>query len=129
MLRILGLEKVSLLAADAKLGAFLSIFPTTKLQLNATYRSTMLTVQGRSLPFYFVNAGFKQELFKWKASLTLTISDIFNTIRWQTIIDTPYLYQKVSRKRKSQIVYLGFSYRFGLSGKKNGEEFLFDDRL
>ncbi|MEO6130285.1 MAG: outer membrane beta-barrel family protein, partial [Saprospiraceae bacterium] len=122
-------ENKSLVAADTKLAAYLSILPTTKLQFNATYRSSLLTAQGRSLPLYFLNAGLKQDLFKKKASLTLTVSDIFNTQRWQYIIDTPQLYQKVIRKRKSQIIYLGFSYRFGISSKDGGEELIFDNRL
>lgn len=119
----------SLLSADTKLSAAINILPLTKMQINATYRTEMLRPQGRSLPFYFVNAGIKQELFKRKASLSLSVSDIFNTMRWQYIIDTPELYQKVSRKRKSQIVYLGFAYRFGISTRKNNEELLFDERL
>jgi len=122
-------EDKSIISADTKLAAFLNIFSSTKFQLNTSYRSTMLTAQGWSLPVYFLNAGLKQDLFKKKASLTLTVSDVFNTMKWHYIIDTPLLYQKVTRKRKSQIVYLGFSYRFGISPKKASEELIFDDKM
>ena len=119
----------NILSANAKLAAYINIFPTTRFQANANYRSGMLTAQGRSLPFYFINLGVRQELFGKKASLTVTVSDIFNTMKWQNIIDTPFLYQEVVRKRKSRIIYFGFSYRFGFGNKKDGEEMLFDDRI
>lgn len=122
-------ENKSIVSNDTKLAAFINVLPSTKFQLNATYRSAMLTTQGESLPLYFINAGLRQDLFRKKASLTLTVSDIFNTMKWRYIIDTPLLYQEVIRKRKSQIVYLGFSYRFGIGNKKNGEELIFDNRM
>lgn len=119
----------SVVTADHKLAANFNFLTDTRLQVNANYRGAGLIAQGRSLPLYFINAGLKQDLFKKHASLTLTISDIFNTMRWKYIIDTPELYQEVTRKRKSQVVYLGFSYRFGFANKKSEEEMLFDDRL
>ena len=122
-------ENKSTVATDTKLAVYLQMFPSTRLQLNSTFRSSLLTSQGRSLPVYFVNAGLKQDLFKKKASLSITVSDVFNSLRWQYIIDTPLLYQKVTRKRKSQVVYLGFTYHFGFSNKKNGEELIFDTKM
>ncbi len=122
-------EEKNIVSMDTKLAAYINMLTATKLQLNATYRSAMLTAQGQSLPVYFLNVGLRQELFKRRASLTLTLSDVFNTMRWRYTIDTPLLFQEVTRKRKSQIAYLGFSWRFGISGKKNGEELLFEDRL
>jgi outer membrane receptor protein involved in Fe transport len=121
-------ETRSQFSLDTKLAAFFSLPTSTRFQFNATFRSSMLTEQGHSLPVFFLNAGVKQELFHKKAAVTLTLSDVFNTQRWRYVIDSPLLYQEVSRKRKSQIVYLGFSYRFGISTKKE-EELMFDDKL
>ena len=114
---------------DSKLNATFNLSSKTKLQLNANYRSVTLTAQGKSLSLYFLNAGMKQELFKNKASLTLTVSDIFNTMRWEYTIDTDKLYQKESRKRKSQIIYVGFVWRFGFTSKKSNDELQFDNKL
>ena len=114
---------------DSKLNAIFNLTAKTKLQLNANYRSAMLTAQGKSLPLYFVNAGMKQELFKNKASLTLTFSDIFNSMRWEYAIDTVKLYQKESRKRKSQLIYVSFVWRFGFTSKKSNDELQFDNKL
>ncbi len=122
-------DQQSMVSSESKLAAYIDATSTTRLQLNANYRSSMLTSQGKSLPVYFLNAGFRQDIFKRKASLTLTLSDIFNTMKWEYIIDTPELYQKVTRKRKSQIFYVGFVYRFGITTKKSEEELMFEDRM
>lgn len=121
--------KKSTLSSEVKLAAGWSLTPRTKLQANATYRSAFLTAQGKSLPNYFLNAGLRQDVFKKKASLTLTFSDVFNTMRWAWEIDTPTFQQKVTRKRRSQILYLGFIWRFGVSGKKAGDDLMFEDKM
>ncbi|MGB4848099.1 MAG: TonB-dependent receptor, partial [Saprospiraceae bacterium] len=70
----IGYEERTSISSDTKLAAYFNVFKSTKIQFNATYRSSTLTAQGKLLPVYFVNAGFRQELFHNKCSLTLTIS-------------------------------------------------------
>ncbi len=122
-------ENKSAISGDLKLGANLNLTKSTVLQLNANYRSEELSPQGRELPMYYLNLGLRQDLLKNKASLLLAVSDIFNTMRWQSEIDTPVLYEKATRKRQSQIIYLGFTYRFGKASKKGPEDIKFDDRM
>jgi len=110
-----------------KLGTNINITNSTALQVNANYRSSELTPQGKNLPGYSINIGMRQNLFKERASLLLTVSDVFNTLKWESEINTPVLYQKTAGKRKSQIIYLGFTYRFGKSGKKSNDELKFDE--
>jgi outer membrane receptor protein involved in Fe transport len=117
------------IAANVKLGANINVSKTTMLQINSSYRSSMLTPQGKYLPSFILNAGMRQDLFKRKASVSLIVSDMFNTLNWTNIIDTPAMYQKVVSKRKSRIIYLGFSYRFGKSTIKVNEDLKFDERL
>ncbi|MDD5570836.1 MAG: TonB-dependent receptor [Bacteroidales bacterium] len=119
----------STITGNFKLGATINITKTTAMQINANYFSAGLTPQGKYLPRYYLNTGLRQNLFKNKASLLLTVSDVFNTMRWVGEISTPELYQKTTGKRKSQIIYLGFTYRFGKSNKKNGEELKFDEKM
>ena len=77
-----------------------------------------------------MNLGFRQELLKKKASVVLTVSDLFNSLTNNTLIDTPELYQKVIRKRSARMVYVGFSYTFGKQLKKAKETQLkFDNQL
>jgi outer membrane receptor protein involved in Fe transport len=122
-------DKKSTFSWDTKLGADIHISNSLLLQLNAYYRSARISAQGNSNPTFYVNTGLRQELLQHRTSVVLTVSDVFNTLNRVTIIDTPELYQKSSRKRNSQIIYLGFTYRFGKSAKKQTEELKYDDSI
>ncbi len=119
-------DKITTISGTAKLGANISITPTTALQLNANYRSPVLTPQGKYLSSFVLSLGFRQDLFKKRASLLVSVSDVFNSLRWTSVIDTPELYQKTNGKRKSQIIYIGFSYKFGRANKK-ADDIRFDE--
>ena len=119
-------DKITTISGTAKLGANISITPTTALQLNANYRSPVLTPQGKYLSSFVLSLGFRQDLFKKRASLLVSVSDVFNSLRWTSVIDTPELYQKTNSKRKSQIIYIGFSYKFGRISKK-ADDIRFDE--
>lgn len=118
----------SAISGNMKLGTNINLTKSTIMQLNANYRLTELTPQGRYLPGYSINTGLRQEFWKGKAALLLTVSDVFNTMRWRSEIETPPLFQRTTGKRKSQIVYLGFTYRFGKANKKSVEELKFDEQ-
>jgi outer membrane receptor protein involved in Fe transport len=115
---------------DAKLAANFTITKTTFAQLNAYYRSGRLTPQGYFEPIPLVNLGFRQDLFKKRASVSFTISDVFSSVEWESITDTPYLYQKTTYGRNTQIFYLGFTYRFGKKFQKSKlEDMTFEDEI
>lgn len=118
----------STLSWNAKLAANLHVTDSNLIQVNAYYRSARLTPQGDTLPLFLLNLGMRQELFHKKASLTLTVSDVFNSLKWTRRIDTPILYEKATSKRNSQIIYLGFTWRFGNSTKEK-DEFKFEDTI
>ncbi|MBA3704768.1 MAG: TonB-dependent receptor, partial [Bacteroidetes bacterium] len=122
-------EKKSAFSYTAKLGANINLTTSTVMQINTNYRSTQLTPQGRYLPTFTLNAGMRQDIFKKKVSILLTVSDVFNTLRWTSEINTPVLSQKITSKRTSQIFYLGFTYRFGKATKAPAEELKFDDKM
>jgi hypothetical protein len=74
--------------------------------------------------------GFRHEFLKKKAALLFTVSDLFNTLRNNSVLDTPELYQKVIRRRSARMVFAGFSYTFGKQLKKSKENALkFDNQL
>jgi outer membrane receptor protein involved in Fe transport len=105
-----------------------TITKKTLFQLNSFYQSSTITAQGKMLPRFALNMGVRQD-FK-KCSITLAISDILHTLNYSSLIDTPWLYQKIVKKRQSQIIYLGLSYRFGISGKKTKVENLkYEDKF
>jgi hypothetical protein len=77
-----------------------------------------------------MNIGARQNLFKNKLSVTCTLADIFKTLEQRTFIETPYFIQNSYNRRDAQVFYLGVSWRFGKSGKKQQEEKLqFDNNL
>ena len=41
----------------------------------------------------------------------LTISDLFNSLKEATVLDTPLLRQEIVRRRSARIVYLGFVHQ------------------
>ena len=115
---------------DAKLAANFSITKSTFFQLNAYYRSSRLTPQGMFEPVPLLNLGLRQDLWKKRASLTLTMSDVFSSVEWESTADTPILYQKTTYGRNQTIIYLGFTYRFGKRfQKKKAEEIQFEDEI
>ncbi len=122
-------DKRSNLTWNSKLAANLNITPTTFAQVNAYYRSSRITVQGESRPLFLLNLGMRQDIFRKRASLILTVSDVFASLKWERIIDTPELYRRRDYTRNKQIVYLGFSYRFGQAFKTEKKELNFVDEI
>jgi outer membrane receptor protein involved in Fe transport len=107
---------------NVNMNANTKITKTTIIQVNSNYTSTRLTPQGKMLPTFFVNMGVRQYLWKRKASLILTVSDVFNTLRNNTELNTPILYDKIIRRRSPRIIYTGFVFNFGKSNDKQKEE-------
>jgi len=100
------------------------------VQFNSNYVSEKLTPQGRQLPSFVMNMGFRQEFLKKKAAFIITVSDVFNTLKNNSEVDTPELYQHVIRRRSARMVYAGVSYTFGKQLKKSKENTLkFDNQL
>jgi outer membrane receptor protein involved in Fe transport len=116
----------SIISWSANLSAGINLSKSSVLQMTSNYIAESLKPQGKQLPSFFVNTGFKQELFKRKLALIVTVSDVFNTLKNRTIIDTPQLYEKIVRRRSARIIYAGFTYTFGNHKKK---EFEYDNKL
>jgi outer membrane receptor protein involved in Fe transport len=102
-----------------------STFPLTKtlmLQVSANYRSARLAPQGKTYPSFVFNAGMRQDLFKNKLSITLTGSDLFNSLREKSLLETTAFQQISIGRRDGRIIYLGLSYRFGVIKKVKEEK-------
>lgn len=117
----------SIIAWSANMSAGINLSKSTVLQITSSYSAENLTPQGRQLPSFVFNTGFKQEFLNRKLVLIATVSDVFNSLKNRTIIDTPELYEKIIRRRSARIIYLGVTYTFGNQKKK--KEIEYDDRL
>jgi outer membrane receptor protein involved in Fe transport len=125
-------KKKSIIAWSANLNGSLYLTKSTFWQLTSNYQAERLTPQGRPLPSFVLNTGFKQEVFHKKGAFILTISDVLNSMRSNTLIDTPELYEKAIRKRSARVVYIGFTYLFGNANnnkKDKDNQLKFDNQL
>jgi outer membrane receptor protein involved in Fe transport len=105
-----------------------NITKTTMFQVNSNYRSLRLTPQGQSAPSYAINCGVRQDLFNERVSLVLTVSDIFNSMKFKNTLDTPGLYDYSVRSRDGRIAFFGVTYHFGKSQQKK-DKMEYDDSL
>ena len=117
----------SIITWSANLSAGINLSKSTVLQITSSYSAESLTPQGRQLPSFVINTGFKKEFLNRKLVLIATVSDVFNSLKNRTIIDTPELYEKTIRTRSARIIYAGVTYSFGNQKKK--KEIEYDNKL
>jgi len=113
----------SSISGNFKGNSLLKIAKNTSVQLNAYYYFPSITPQGSREPFYYFNIGLKQNLFKNKASLTLTGTDVFHTYKIKYNIESKELNQYTTINRKYPVFYLGFVWRFNSYKEKDKIEF------
>lgn len=114
----------------AKVGLTWRLTPATQLQLNTKYATARLTPQGEQRPMFVANAGLRHDLWQKQAALVLTVSDLFNSLKNENIVNTPLLHEDIVLRRSSRIIYLGVTYNFGQPGKKSKDDALkFDNSL
>jgi hypothetical protein len=118
----------SIITWSANVSTGINLSKSSVIQITSSYVGENLTPQGRQLPSFVINSGFKQEFFNRKLVLIATVSDIFNTLRSSSIIDTPQLYEKITRRRSARIIYAGIMYTFG-NQKKKKKDIEFDNKL
>ena len=115
---------------SAKLGATVHAAKNTLLQLNTNYASARLTPQGSRRPVFVANLGLRQDFLQKKLALVLTVSDLFNSLKESSLLDTPVLHEEITRRRSARITYVGFIYNFGQPAKKSKDDALkFDNQL
>ena len=117
------------IAWDAKLNLNFDVSKTTLVQLNTNYTAKRLTPQGYRYPTYLANVGLRHNFKDRKMAFVLSVSDIFNSLKERTLVDTPTLRQEITRRRSSRILYAGFIYNFGKPAKKSKDDLQFDNAL
>lgn len=98
-----------------KLNSNMKLPADFSVQLSGQYNAPIATPQGTIKRFGSMDIGIKKDFLKKKnASVTLSLSDIFNTDRMESHIMIPNVYTQNSvRKRASRFVRLNFTYTFG----------------
>ena len=89
------------------------------LQLSYFYSGKHFSAQGTFDPFSMFDAALKKDLFDKRLSLTLKVSDVFNTANFKANISGTGFTEVFQRSRDSRALYFNISYRFGQQDKKS----------
>ncbi len=90
------------------------------VQLMADYRGPIVLPQGEIDPIYGVNLGIRKEVLNNRATVSLNVSDIFNTRVFRIQTDDIEFSQMRFFNRETRIGTVSFTYRFG--GFKSKED-------
>jgi len=100
----------------------------TDFQLRGNYRAPRQNTQGRSQGLFHMDVGISRDIFKKNATLTLSVSDVFNSRRWRSIVDTPTLYSEGEFQWQARQATLTLNYRLNQRkqrgrGERGGGDF------
>ena len=82
------------------------------IQLNGNYEAPRITMQGATVPQYFLDATVSKSIKK-KWIFTLTLNDAFNSKRFGATYDTPFYTQEISRRRETRFLRFTVAWNFG----------------
>ncbi len=85
----------------------------TDVSLTYNYDSPNITPQGRILSIQSLDISLKKDILKKKASISVRVSDVFNTRMFRMQMDTPQFKDNFTRKRESRNVFVTFAWKFG----------------
>ncbi len=89
------------------------------VQVNAFYRSPVVMLQGEMAAMYSANAGVQKNILGNSGTLSLNISDIFNTMRFGMYNYGDNFNMSMERWRTSRMISLGFTYRINEFERRN----------
>lgn len=90
------------------------------LQLQGDYRGPIILPQGQIEPLWGVNVGLRKDIMDKKATLSLNVSDVFNTRIFKIRTEDQRFTQDRMFNRETRVGTLSFTYRFGGFKDKKG---------
>ncbi len=109
---------------NVKFASFFNLGKNIDLQLTGNYRAPSVTVggsgrgfymiggaQGETKEMYWLDLGARISLFNRKGTITLRVSDIFNTQKMKYSSWDNNFFSYNENWRDSRVVFIGFSYR------------------
>ncbi len=94
-------------------------------QVNGFYRSPVIMLQGEMDAMYAASAGIRKNIWNNAGTISLNISDIFNTMRFSMTNYGENYNMNMERWRTSRFITLGFTYRineFDRRNQRNGQQ-------
>lgn len=99
----------------------ITLFKNIDWQTRFFYRGPRETAQSRSKGVASVSLAFSKDLFKEKASIALSVRDVFNSSKYISETFTPFFENESEWQRRVRSVNLSFTYRFNQKKKRGGE--------
>jgi len=93
------------------------VTPKDTLQFNANLNPRILFPQGFNEAQFQSFLGYRHK-FSEKLSGVATVQDVFQTIRFRQVVDSPVLRERLQFKPNVQAVYLGLAWTFGAAQKR-----------
>ncbi|MFK7775875.1 MAG: TonB-dependent receptor [Saprospiraceae bacterium] len=103
--------------AIGRLTSRLTFFKKIDLQMRLNYRAPQNKPQGTRKSISFLNIGMSRKFLKKKGTMTLSISDVFNSFRSRGTLVTDRINRSDEFRWRSRSVRLSFGYR--LNQKKS----------
>lgn len=94
-----------------RLNTTVKFAPDSRLQLTGYYRGPSVSAQGESSSFFFTNISYRQDLLKRKLTATLSLRDVFGTMKFERTSSGVDFTDTFKRERESQVVTLTLSYK------------------
>jgi hypothetical protein len=108
---------------SARLNNTFKATANTRFQLDFSYQSGELELQGTEEGFFMANLAVKQDFMKRKASVTLQMRDVFSTMKHENTTFGDNYYQHNLFEPNTPIIMLSLSYKlnnYNNKNKKNG---------
>jgi len=97
-----------------------TIMKKTDLQLRLNYRAPRETTQGTTKAITSLNFGMSRDVFNKKGTLTLSVSDVFNSRRRRGTLFTDNLYREEEFQWRGRTTRLTLNYRLNQKKKRGG---------
>jgi iron complex outermembrane recepter protein len=104
------------------IGNWINLKGGYSLELSGWFNFQNLSTIYKSQPISSVNTGVKKKILQDKATIRLSVNDIFNTQRWAQTVNNGNLSMSTYRKWESRNIGISFSYRFGNQKIKSARE-------
>ncbi len=117
-----GIEGSDRFSWTARLNMTFNVWKDGSFQLIGNYNSPRREVQELDEARYFADASFRQDFLKRKLSVSLRLTDIFNTRSWDETTYGRDFTAVSSRRHESRVLYLGIQYQINNFNRKSNRE-------
>lgn len=113
---------------SARLTSQMTLWKQLESQIRFNYRAPRETTQGRRKALYMMDIGLSKDIWKKKATLTLSVRDVFNSRKRRYETFGPDFYRSGEYQWRSRVATLKLNYRInqkkrrGRGGRSGGDD-------